>query len=270
MLDMSTASRVRLASLIALLVAGCSGGEGSENGDRADATAPDTATPDASTAREADWSCIGAAAPDVPQQIAVSGTMFEPSEEPIAEVVVELLAVADDAVLGSATTAADGTFRIDVAPGPDGLAAYLRATPADRLPLYNYFDGPLVADAVVPMLSLSPDELTVFYGFVLGVPLDDTKSTVSMVFKDCAEVPVADVVISLDPDAERIAYYSEAQKNVDNDMTTTDASGFAFGVNAPAEAGGLPVIARGVAGEVELEASLESHPGALVSILVRP
>jgi hypothetical protein len=120
------------------------------------------------------------------------------------------------------------------------------------------------------MLSLTPGELAAFYGFVLEAPLDDTKSTVSMVFKDCAAVPAADVEISLDPDAERIAYYSDATSNVDNDMTATDASGFAFGVNAPAEAGGLPLTARGVAGEVVIDAALESHPGALVSILVRP
>jgi hypothetical protein len=218
----------------------------------------------------ADWSCVGAPAPEVAAEIAIAGTMFDAAKRPIADALVELLALADDSLIASAMTGADGTFQMNIAGAPDGVSAYLRATPADRVPLYNYFDGPLREDAEVPMLSLTLGELTGFYGFALDTSLDESKSTVSMVFKDCAAVPVADVDISLDPDAERIAYYSDAKKNVDKALMTTDASGFAFGVNAPAGAGGLPVTVRGAVGDVVLEAALESHPGALVSILVSP
>lgn len=267
---MSTASCALGLCFIAMAGAACS--ESKRSGDtdaRPDAGTADAPEPDAASVA-ADWSCVGAPAPEVPAQIAITGTLFEPSNDPVPDALVELVAAADDAVLGSATTGADGRFQIDVAAGADGLAAYLRAAPADRLPLYNYFDGPLREDAEVPMLSLTSGELAAFYGFALGTQVDPAKSTVSMVFKDCAAVPVRDVAISLDPDAERIAYYSDAKKNVDNALTSTDESGFAFGVNAPAGEGGLPVTARGTAGEVVLEAELESHPGALVSILVRP
>jgi hypothetical protein len=267
---MSTALRALRLSSFALLAVACNDTRSSDSDPRPGEDAPDAAPPDAMTSTAADWSCVGAPAPAVPEQIAITGRMFDGGQDPIADAVVEVLAVTDDAIIASAPTAADGTFAIEVVPGPDGLSAYLRASPEGRLPLYNFFDGPLVEDAEVPMLSLTSGELAAFYGFVLEAPLDDTKSTVSMVFKDCAAVPAADVEISLDPDAERIAYYSDAKENVDNALTSTDASGFAFGVNAPAEAGGLPLTVRGVAGEVVLDAAVESHPGALVSILVRP
>jgi hypothetical protein len=253
-------------SFVAVFSAACDGGEPSADPD----PSPDASPPDASTAVIADWSCLGAPAPEVAEEIAITGRMFDGAMNPIADTLVELLAVADDSVVASSMTGADGTFHMNVAAAPDVVSAYLRASPADRVPLYNYFDGPLREDAEVPMLSLTPGELAGFYGFALETSLDETKSTVSMVFKDCAEVPVADVEISLDPDAERIAYYNNAKKNVDKALTTTDESGFAFGVNAPAGDGGLPITVRGLAGDVELEAALESHPGALVSILVRP
>ena len=265
---MSTASCALRLSLIAIVSAACKDGEGTATDERADASS--VAAPDASTRRVADWSCVGDPAPESPEQIAITGTMFASSDAPIAEALVELVTLADDAVVGSAVTAADGTFQLDVEPGPDGLAAYLRSVPDGRVPLYNYFDGPLREDAEVPMLSLAPGELAAFYGFALGTPLDETRATVSMVFKDCAMAPAADVAISLDPEAEQIAYFSEATNNVDDTFTTTDESGFAFAVNAPAGDGGLPVVVQGQAGDTLLEGAIETHPGSLVSILIRP
>lgn len=267
---MSMSSWALRLSCVAAIGAGCSESKRSADRDPAPDAAPSDATPPDASTVSADWSCVGIDPPPIPEQIAITGTVFDPSDEPIRDVVVELFALADDTLVTSATTGADGTFAIEVPPGPDGLSAYLRATPEGGVTLYNYFDGPLREDAEVPMLSLTQGQLAAFYGFALETPLDETKSTVSMVFKDCAAVPVADVAISLDPDAERIAYYSDDKQNVDNALTTTDASGFAFAVNAPADAGGMPVTARGVTGETVLEAALESHPGALVSILVRP
>ena len=265
---MSTASCAFRLSLIAMLGAACKGGEREATDDRPDASS--AAAPDASMRRVADWSCVGDPAPASPEQIAITGTMFGSSDAPIADALVELVALSDDAVVGSVVTAADGTFQLDVEPGPDGLSAYLRAAPEGRVPLYNYFDGPLREDAEVPMLSLAPGELAAFYGFALGTPLDETRATVSIVFKDCAMTPAADVAISLDPEAEQIAYFSEATNNVDDALTTTDESGFAFAVNAPAGDGGLPVVVHGQAGDTLLEGAIETHPGSLVSILVRP
>jgi hypothetical protein len=106
--------------------AGCSstssgGGGGGDAG--LDGAAPDGAATDAAAGR----TCVPPAAPD---PLAIGGTISAQTTtafNPAAGAKVELLADADDSALATATTAADGTYKLSaVATGGKPLAAHVR------------------------------------------------------------------------------------------------------------------------------------------------
>src|SRR5438105_987777 len=92
------------------------------------------------------------APPNVPATITVSGIATEDgqsSSTPLAGVAVELLKTSDDSSLGSATSAADGSYSIAVQTNGLVVDAYLKGSASGYVDNYAYPTAPLQADATI-------------------------------------------------------------------------------------------------------------------------
>jgi hypothetical protein len=207
------------AILIALLLSAC--GSNSSTPNDASSHGGDAALGDALEPIDA---------PSVPATLTLSGTTKEISAQgqtPTAGVVITAYNVADDSVLGTATSAgATATFAITVATNGHPIDGYLKAvTPGAFKQTFLYPPFSLTMDyANVPVFVMKSSTYDLV-NQLLGNNQATTQGWIAMLALDGAQAAVAGATISSTPSGQ-IAYNSGGLPSASATSTAADGIGY--------------------------------------------
>lgn len=243
-----------------LLVAACGGGS-SNSGD--DGAGGDDAPP------------IDAAvdAPPAPPMIKITGAaVSRTATGPVnlQNVVITGYRYSDESTpVAMTTTAADGTFTLDIATGGVALDGYLKATLATYKDTYLYPPAPIAADTIAPINMIAANLLDLVEQLT-GEVIDPTKSLIALIVVDGAtaqSMPIADAKVTSTPVGTSTHYTNPATKlpGKTETMTYTDGAAFIFNVEP-----GPVTVGATKAGTTFKSHGLKSHPNALNTTLVTP
>ena len=215
------------------------------------------------------------AATDTPPTggVKLSGTVKEIAAlatTPHAGVTLTAYNAADDSVLGTATSAADGTFTLNAATGGAAIQGYLKATTPGGTGNSAYKDSYLY-----PPTALSADYagipvyiLTVgTYGLantVLGITQDPANGWLALVIEDAAAAPVAGAVVTSTP-AGQIAYNVSGRPSMSG--IATEADGIAYDTNVPP---GQVTVSATKTGTTFASHAIKVRPDVVTLTLVTP
>ena len=206
------------------------------------------------------------APPVVSQMIKVSGTASSEgasASAPLAGVVIEFHQAADDAMMATATSAADGTFSFELDTGGSVVDGYLKATKASFVDNYIYPTGPLQAD--MPHADANMIASSDFSGLGILTGQDSANGFIAAIVMDSAGAGVAGAAISSTPASGKYAYSDS--NGYPTGTTATLADGRAFFINAPS--GELTVKAT-KSGMTFKSHALKAHAGALTTTQLTP
>lgn len=239
-----------------LAVAAC-GGSSSKGGPANDAAGADGASSDGS---------------GTPGMLTLSGTAKEISangQVAIAGVMLTAYNAADDSMLGTATSAADGTFSITVNAGSGGINGYLKATtPGTGQNAYkdSYLYPPVTLTANytgVPVYVLKVATYTLA-NTLLGNGQTAQNGWIALLVEDATGAPVAGATVTSTP-AGKINY--NANNLPSGTATSTAADGIAYDTNiAP---GDVMVMATKT-GTTFTSHSIKVRPDVVTLTLITP
>jgi len=198
-----------------------------------------------------------------PGMLTLSGTAKEiaaSGQTAIAGVVLTAYNAADDSVLGTATSAADGAFSITVNAGGAGINGYLKArTPGTGTNAYkdSYLYPPttLTTDyASVPVYVLKVSTYNLVNNILLGNNQSAQNGWIALLVQDAAGAPVAGAAVTSAPMGQ-VNY--NASNLPSTTPTVTAADGIAYDTNV-------------TAGDVVVKATRTGTPFTMHSIKVRP
>jgi hypothetical protein len=200
-----------------------------------------------------------------PAMLTLSGTAKEIStagQTAIAGVTLTAYNAADDTVLGTATSAADGTFSITVTAGSAGITGYLKATtPGTGQNAYkdSYLYPPATLTtnyAGVPVYVLKASTYDLVNGiFVLNNNQSATNGWIALLVQDAAAAAVAGATVTSTPTGQ--INYNGANAQPSTSATVTAADGIAYDTNV-------------AAGNVLVKATKTGATFTMHSIKVRP
>jgi len=246
------------------LIVGCGSGEGSaadaaQQG-QADASPPDARTTDA---RPAQLGCI-TSPPSPGPQISVSGvTKNILDDESVPDVTLQAFRTSDDGLEVTETSASDGVFDLRIATGGSAWNGYIVGSASDHADTYVYLPDLREDFMDVDLPVLTETQLRVVSALA-GVSLDESKGLIVVYALDCDKEGVESARISFSPQPEVRAYLNG--ENPDTQATSTDISGSAFALNAPA--GDVDITVE-FAGET-FQRTVKSVAGALTIAVVFP
>ena len=192
---------VRTSLLVALAACGGSGNkspdaalhDGSLDGEGIDSKVFQDAPPG-----NYDFSCFGMTGPNTaPDPISIAGTTEEITTSglaPVADVVVSAFKGNSGGAVGTATSAADGTFTITgIATGGVPLDGHLQAPKATYRTTYLYPGNPLADNLQgAPVVMFSDQLFGLLTTQLLGVTQDDTANgVVFALLTDCSFMPIS-------------------------------------------------------------------------------
>jgi hypothetical protein len=183
------------------------------------------------------FSCSGMALPTTaPAMITVSGKTVAAGSSatptPVAGATVTALKNGTMMVLGMATSAADGSFTINVTTGGAPVDLFLHVTAMSRTDSYWWPTVPASANLMTGDINLF-DSLSLFgLGGVAGIVVDNTKTQVFMDLRDCQDNTISGGTVTVSPMPEVTRYI--ANNSPSSTATATDSSGACFLGNLPA------------------------------------
>ncbi len=203
---------------IVLLVAACSSSSSNKPG------------PDA--AKSPDARVFDDAPPNVPAMITIAGTAFDSgqnSSTPLAGVAITLKNRADDSMLASATSDAQGKYSMSVSTGGHPVDAYILATMSGYTDAASFPAGPFTADNMKADSNLVT---TSNFGLLsLYTGQQSSNGIVVAEILDASSMAVAGAVVSSTPAAGSVLYSNSSGMPASGASTNTD--GTSFLVNVP-------------------------------------
>lgn len=185
---------------------------------------------------------------------------------PVAEATVEALAVANDQVVVSTTSAANGTFSVSVPTGGNPVSAYARITKTGYRRTYIYTLNPLSESLIgAPAPVVTPPTFQTLSDFASVTQDDATNGALLVLVSDCAGEPVNDAVVTV----------TQNGTSVGTLLNLTDASDGAYAFfNVPAGAASVNVTYDGTAFRpVDVKAyaaGAGQTDGTVTAVLVSP
>lgn len=172
-------------------------------------------------------------APPATQMVTVTGqtqTVMGTSTVPLAGAAVEAHSVDGDALLGMATSDAQGMYSITLTTDGTAINGYLKGTSQGRIDNYLYPPKPLTADRMNATILLVNQQTLDLLGTLGGVSQDPAKGFIGVRIFDANNTGVAGATVTINPmGTARIIY---AVNNLPNqNATMTDASATVFIAN---------------------------------------
>ena len=217
-----------------MLLVAC--GDGSSDPDASttvDAARADAARADAmiDAGSLADLSCLGQPPDPGPGPVTIRGTVFavenyDITPVPNAQVVVRRRS--NGALVGSATTDADGKFEI---PAPEPVIATFTVNAAGYPRTRAVSDVPVPAADDALLLVANNAELARWYADAGAPAFTPGDRTAIVSLRDCAFDPLAGATVEVTPAPGTIAYYDEPAKRWSPTLSAT-TNGFALAAQA--------------------------------------
>jgi hypothetical protein len=204
------------------------------------------------------------APPNVPATITVSGVATEDgqnSSTPLAGVAVELLKTSDDSSLGSATSAADGSYSITVQTNGLVVDAYLHGSASGYVDNFAYPTAPLQADATIGPSMVTTTNFSLLGGVAGQSP---NLGFIAVEILDGSGNPVEGATISSNPASGKYNYNSGG---IPTGTTATASDGQGYFVNVPAGAITISAAKSGIAFKSHV---VKAHVGALTVSTIEP
>lgn len=211
-------------------------------------------------------------APSTPSTLTLSGTAKEIStagQTAIAGVTLTAYDAADDSVLGTATSAADGTFSISVNTGTGAINGYLKATtPGTGANAYKdsylYPPATLTGDYTgVPVYVLKVTTYTLANAVLVNNQTAQN-GWIALLVEDAAAAPVAGAVVTSTPMGQ-INY--NANNVPSTSAKSTAADGIAYDTNVAA---GDVVVSATKTGVTFKSHSIKVRPDVVTLTLITP
>lgn len=239
---------LRLGTLLVLAIAACGGGGGDDaDGPPAgnDSTSVDSSTapdgrPDAvvADARPLNLACPTdvTVIPEGTTSLTLSGTIVDTGGDGVADATVDVFVPGSETPLGTATSAADGTYSITspVTPGDPAPTPYVRVRHADYVTNFLFPADPVAENLTFDPIMFDPGSLNLLYTVLGDTKRSDTASTTATLMVDCGFDPIDGAVFTSTPAAEKILYIdtSSALPAPEADGNTAP-NGLALGLNVP-------------------------------------
>jgi hypothetical protein len=233
-----------------------------------DATVSFDAIPMPDAGPTSDLSCLSTASPTTaPDPLTLDGALFDVSETneitPLVDVTLELRSRADDDLIDTATTDANGDFSFELVTGGEPVDAYFYADTDEHRPMRAYPPYAL-ADTEGMLLFLVTDDVVATWYEQAGATEQANTGTVVAYATDCQRDGLPGATIELDQ-ATDVIYYDDDPQQWDPTLTAT-VNGYALGINAtPGPLAITPTIgdtplptdtANAVAGELTLTVTM--------------
>jgi len=209
-----------------------------------------------------------------PGMLTLSGTAKEISvsgQTPLTGVMLTAYSAADDSVLGTATSAADGTFSITVNAGAAGITGYLKATtPGTGQNAYkdSYLYPPATLTANysgVPVYVLKVSTYNLVNGsLVLNNSQSAQNGWIALLVQDAAGMPVTGATVTSTP-LGQINYNSGSLPSTT--ATSTAADGIAYDTNVAA---GTVLVSGMKTGTSFVMHSIKVRPDVVTLTLITP
>ncbi|HEV7556336.1 MAG TPA: hypothetical protein VGO00_12805 [Kofleriaceae bacterium] len=191
------------------------------------------AMPDAGD--ELDLACLGQpATATAPDPLAVDGTVFAIDHyhvAPLAGATVTLHRRADDGVIASLVTGADGTYALSIATGGAAVDAYYTVDAAGELPARIDPGDPLTTGFFALAVVASEAEVARWYGDA-GATYTTGASTLISIAVDCSHTAVPAATTTIAPTGQ-LTYYDAAAMRWDPQLAAS-TNGFTLVTNAAA------------------------------------
>jgi hypothetical protein len=211
--------------------------------------------------------CAGLPSPvTASDPVTLAGTLSDVvATNPISGATISARRRSDDVLLDSDTTTAAGEFSLSSTTGGVPLDAYLAMTATGYPASFVYPTDPLTADELnFGARALTSSNLNLAYLLSGVVHASGTGTTVVLVV-DCLGVPIEGATVAFVPSAGALRYLVGGVPS--NSATSTDASGAALGLNAPA---GESTVQANYSSTALESHSFESQPDGLSFTLIHP
>ncbi len=200
--------------------------------------APIEAAPDSTAADGSDgeagtdpFACLGQPLPTTaPATVHVQGAVGDANFMAVAGATIDAFVGSSVTSSGTAISAADGTFAIDLSSGGVPLDAYLRATKTGFFDTYHYPAYPIATSPIGFTVQLI--DTATFTGFALlsGVTPDASKGSMLLVAADCTGTGVAGATIGVAPAGTLVYLRNRRPAPL---ASNTDSDGAAVVFNVP-------------------------------------
>jgi hypothetical protein len=209
------------------------------------------------------------AGPDAAAMVTISGvaqTVSGTSTVPLEGASIEAYNSSGGGVIGSTTSAADGTYAITLTTDGAPLDGYLKGTSAGRIDTYLYPPRPLAADRDGATMLIINQQTLGLLGTLGGVSQDAAKGFVGVLVLDANDTPVAGATVTISPmGTARVIYAVNSLPN--QNATMTDASGTVFIANT--DVGDVTIDAT--MGSVDFFAhAVNARAGVITTTAVQP
>jgi hypothetical protein len=180
------------------------------------------------------YGCLGQALPTTaPTTITVTGTITHGviSPAPDSGATVTAYRTGNVTPLATTTTAANGTFTLNIGTGGTPVDGYLKIEKTGYITTYAYPPAPLAANESESAIIVTTSEFATLSN-VASVSQDPAKGFIAVVVEDCTGAAIAGATISTTPAAGTIRYNSGGIPSSSATSTAADGIGYAFNVTA--------------------------------------
>jgi hypothetical protein len=237
-----------------LVLAACGSGGNGNTGD----------DDDGSNTPPADARVFLDAPPSVPAMITISGTANDNGQStstPLAGVTVSLLSVADDSMIATATSGADGTYSMAVTTNGHVVDAYVLATKSGYTDAASFPPAPFAVDEPKADSNLVTTGNFNLLGFYTGQMAG--KGIVVTEILDASSAAVTGATVASTPAA---TYRYSDSNGTPSSTTSTNSDGAAFLINV---APGMVSVSATKSGSVFKTHSIKVRANTFTSTVVR-
>ncbi len=151
---------------------------------------------------------------------------------PLADSVVDLVAIDDDRILDRTISDEGGGLSFDIPTNGAPLHHYTRTALDGFVTSYVYPSGPLVADELNRALPLLPPTWRAELAAFAGITLEPEAGIVEVIVTDCLGMRVEGATVTFEPAGDVVAYFDPTF--TDTSATATTDNGHAWAFNVPA------------------------------------
>jgi hypothetical protein len=177
------------------------------------------------------FGCLGQPLPTTaPATVRIQGVVDNANFMAIAGATVDAFVGSAVASAGTATSAADGTFAIDLTSGGVPVDAYVRGTKAGFFDTYYYPASPIAVSPIGFTVQLIDTPTFVAFSMLAGATPDPLKGSMLVLVADCTGTTVAGATIGIDPAGSLVYLRNRLPAPA---ATNTDSTGAAVVFNVP-------------------------------------